>query len=109
MFEGAPTFAVGTMPLGLFERSIMNIAEPIASVPSGSSLESPSTSLSTKRRFWPRYADGVCGTGSEESDDGELEVGDGGCVEPADAYTAVGECGMGGILYMRLRIFMRSA
>jgi hypothetical protein len=43
-----------------------------------------------------RNADGVRGTGSEESDDGELEDGDEGRVESVDvdiddAYTAVGE------------------
>lgn len=43
---------------------------------------------------------------------GEREDGDPGCVDSVDvegAYTDDGECGMGGILYIKLRMFMRSA
>lgn len=64
-----------------------NIAEPIASTPSGSSLESLSISLSKNGWSWgsDKYADGVLGTGSaEESEDGELEDGDEGCVESVE-------------------------
>lgn len=46
------------------------------------------------------------------SEVGEREDGDPGCVDSVDvegAYTDDGECGMGGILYIKLRMFMRSA
>ena len=47
-----------------------------------------------------------------ESEDRDREVGDGGCVDSVEeegVYTEEGEWGMGGMLYMRLNIFILSA
>lgn len=113
-----PGLGLGTPLIG--RPADVDNAVPITSAPSISSSASLSAlAVSDECRGSSRLGrcnnDGMAELGSDISEEGEVEDGVDGRVELLDAemdeevYVDGGECGGSGILYIRLKIFIRSA